>query len=133
MTQTDQTPPPVKATLVVLTTQVIAWGKTQAKLARREIRENVNSAVTGAIFIGFAALIGLAAIHALAVAAIFGLALLGLSYALAALIVAAVLVASAVIFALMGRAKLSAAQIVPEDTLARVKDDFDHMQETIHV
>lgn len=78
---------------------------------------------------GLAAVVALVGLNALAVAAVLGVAALGLAYHWAALIVAIACLALGLAFVLIGKSRLSTAALAPRRTLNQVKSDIDAVKE----
>lgn len=102
---------------------------TELQLARRELSDSAAKAGSGLVLFGFAALVALVGLSALAVAAVLGVAALGVAYHWAALSVAIACLVLALLFALIGRSRLSTAALAPRRTLNQVKSDIDAVKE----
>lgn len=103
--------------------------RTELQLARRELSENAARAGGGLALFALAALIAFVGLVALAVAAVLGVAALGIDIAWAALIVAVGFLLVAMIFALIGKSRLSAASLTPKRTLNQFKSDVHVVKE----
>jgi hypothetical protein len=103
----------------------------EIQLAQTEISAKVKQAGVGAGAFGGAGVLALYGIAVLIAAAVLGLALV-LPPWLAALIVGVVVLAIAGVVALVGKKKVSeAAPVVPERTVASVKEDVAEIKESI--
>ena len=103
--------------------------RTELQLARQEISDNASRAGGGLVLFGLAALVAFVGLGALAVAAVLGVAALGLALPWAALVVAIGFLAVALIFALIGKSRLSAASLAPKRTLHQFKSDIHAVKE----
>lgn len=101
----------------------------ELQLAKRELSDNASRAGGGLILFGLAALVAFVGLSALAIAAVLGVAALGVALGWAALIVAIGFLAVALIFALIGKSRLTAASLTPRRTLKQVKTDIDAVKE----
>ena len=103
----------------------------EIQLAQTEISAKVKQAGVGVGAFGGAGVLALYGIAALIAAAVLGLAVV-LPPWLAALIVGIVVLAVAGVVALVGKRKVSeAAPVVPERTVASVKEDVAEIKESI--
>jgi hypothetical protein len=103
----------------------------EIQLAQTEISAKVKQAGVGVGAFGGAGVLALYGIAVLIAAAVLGLALV-LPPWLAALIVGIVVLAIAGVVALVGKKKVSeAAPVVPERTVASVKEDVAEIKESI--
>ena len=103
--------------------------RTEFQLAKTELTENAVRAGGGLVMFVIAALIALVALNALAVAAVMGVVALGLAVGWAALIVSGVFLVLALIFAMVGKSRLSAATLTPKRTIKQVKSDVNAVKE----
>jgi len=101
----------------------------ELKLARAEMSNIVTRAGIGLVFIALAMLTALVSLNVLASAAVAYIAAEGFSIGLAALIVGGVLIVLAVIFALLGKSRLSPEALMPEKTAQSVREDLQAMKE----
>ncbi len=104
----------------------------ELKLARAEMSNIVTRAGVGLVFIALAMLTALVSLNVLASAAVAYIAAEGLSVGLAALIVGGVLIVLAVVFALIGKSRLSPAALTPDQTAQSVRQDLQAMKEATH-
>jgi len=103
----------------------------EIQLAQTEISAKVKQAGVGVGAFGGAGVLALYGIAVLIAAAVLGLAVV-LAPWLAALIVGVVVLAIAGVAALIGKRKVSeAAPVVPERTVASVKEDVAEIKESI--
>lgn len=107
--------------------------RTELMLAKAELSENASRAGGGVVLFAIAALIALVGLNALAVAAVFGVAALGVGYGWAALIVAVGFLGLAAIFALVGKSRLSVTSLTPKRTLKQIKTDVHTVKEMARV
>mgnify|MGYP000342005238 CR=1 FL=1 len=107
--------------------------RTELQLAKSELSENVSRAAGGLVFFAIAALMALVGLTALAVAAVFGVAALGLSIGWAAFIVSIAFFALALLMALVGKSRLSSASLTPKRTINQVKSDIHAVKEMARV
>ena len=103
--------------------------RTELQLARRELSDSASRAGSGLMLFGLAALVAFVGLSALAVAAVLGVAALGVAYHWAALIVAGGFLVIALILALIGKSHLSATALAPNRSLKQVKTDIDTIKE----
>ena len=123
MEQQDLRSQSVPTLVARLTAQIGQLVRNEIALAQAEIGAKLKNAAFAGIFFAVAAVIAVFALFALVVTAIAALALV-LPFWLAALIVTVVLLLLAVIFALVGRARVSKAlPPVPKRTIASLKED----------
>lgn len=106
--------------------------RSEAALAKREIKQNLSRAGGGLAMIGIAAILALVGLHVLAIAATLGLIAAGLAPWLAALIVGAVLLIVAAILFFAGRGRLDADALKPQRTMRNVQSDFALAREIRH-
>lgn len=102
-------------------------------LARAEMSNIITRAGVGVLLIAIAMLIALVSLNVLASAAVAYIAQSGLSVGLAALIVGGTLIALAVIFALMGKSRLSADALTPDRTAENLRSDITAIKEASNV
>ncbi|MBY6067831.1 phage holin family protein [Leisingera aquaemixtae] len=103
--------------------------RSEAALAKAELKENAARAGTGLALIAGAALLALAGVHVLAAALVAWIAAAGIAPGLAALIVGGALLAAALALVLAGRARLSRSALLPSRTLRNVKQDAASIKE----
>ena len=112
-----------------LLTEARALLRTELKLAKRELSDSASRAGGGLALFVLAALVAFVGLTALAVAAVVGVTALGVALGWAALIVAIAFLAMALIFALIGKSRISTASLTPKRTLNQVKSDIDAVKE----
>ncbi|MFP7571161.1 phage holin family protein [Marivita sp. S2033] len=132
------TPPPNEPTTIIeLISASIADARALIRaefaLAKTEISDNVSRAGTGLVLFGIAALTAFVALNAFAVAAVFGVAALGVPFGWSALIVAIGFLVLAAIFALVGKSRLSVDALKPNRTIGQIKSDVHAMKEITRV
>lgn len=103
--------------------------RTELQLAKQELSDNASRASGGLVLFVLAALIAFVGLGALAVAAVFGVAALGLALPWAALVVAIGFLVVALIFALIGKSRLSTASLTPKRTLHQFQSDIHAVKE----
>ncbi|KUF10582.1 phage holin family protein [Pseudoponticoccus marisrubri] len=113
-------------------THVTGLIRAEAALARSEIAAGLTKMRHGAVLIAVAALVGLAAVHALAAALALALIALGLPPLAATALVALLLVAACAGLALMGRKRLNTDALVPEQALRNIEKDIRSAREMTH-
>ena len=129
MTQTTPRPTDLRSLIGGILDEARLLLRAEVQLARRELSDSAVRAGTGLMLFGLAALIALVGLTALAVAAILGVAALGVAYHWAALIVAIACLTLALLFVFMGKSRLSSAALAPRRTLKQVKSDIDAVKE----
>ena len=129
MTQHTPTPSDLRSLLIDILTEARALLRTELRLARREMSDSAAKAGSGLILFGLAALVALVGFCAFGVAAVLGIAALGLAYHWAALGVAVASLLLALLLALIGKSRLSTAALAPKRTLNQVKSDIDAVKE----
>lgn len=100
----------------------------ELELARAETSQKAKQAASGMMLMTVAAVLGLGAVIVLLMAAVYGLAEV-LHIGWAALIVGAVTALAAALFAMVGRTSLRAQNIMPQRTVASLRDDADMLRE----
>ena len=95
----------------------------ESKLARAEISENLNRALTGVVMAVAAAVLLIPALVILLMAAVFGLEAAGLASYWAALIVGGVAVLVGVLLLLIGLNRLKAKNLIPSKTIHQLQED----------
>jgi len=114
-----------------MTTDLSRLVHNEVQLAQTEISAKIKQAGVGVGAFGGAGVLALYGIAVLIAAAVLGLAVV-LPPWLAALIVGIVVLAIAGVAALVGKRKMSeAAPVVPERTVASVKEDVAEIKESI--
>ena len=114
-----------------MTTDLSRLVHNEVQLAQTEISAKIKQAGVGVGAFGGAGVLALYGIAVLIAAAVLGLAVV-LPPWLAALIVGIVVLAIAGVAALLGKRKMSeAAPVVPERTVASVKEDVAEIKESI--
>lgn len=103
--------------------------RSEAELAKSELKENAVRAGTGLACIAIAALVALAGLHVLATALVAWIASAGLSAEWAALIVGGGLLAIAFGLVLAGKSRLSSEALLPSRTISNVKKDAASIKE----
>ncbi|WP_264210616.1 phage holin family protein [Leisingera thetidis] len=103
--------------------------RSEAELAKSELKENAARAGTGLACFAFAALAALAGMHVLAAALVAWIASAGLSAGWAALIVGGGLIAIALGLVLAGKSRLSSEALMPNRTIRNVKQDAASIKE----
>lgn len=103
--------------------------RAEVQLARRELSDSAARAGSGLLLFGLAALVALVGLCALAVAAVLGVAATGIALHWAALLVAIASLVIALLFAWIGRARLSSAALTPRRTVNQVKSDIKAVKE----
>lgn len=128
---TQPTPPTsdLRSLIAGILAEARALLHTELQLAQRELSDSAARAGSGLVLFGLAAVVALVGLNALAVAAVLGVAALGLAYHWAALIVAIACLALALAFVLIGKSRLSTAALAPRRTLNQVKSDIDAVKE----
>jgi uncharacterized membrane protein YqjE len=129
VTQPTPQPDHIRSLIGRILTEARALFRTELQLARRELSENASRAGGGLVLFAIAALVAFVGLSALAVAAVLGVAALGVPLPWAALIVAIAFLVIALIFALIGKSRISAASLAPKRTLKQVKSDIDAVKE----
>lgn len=129
MTQPTPQPHDIRSLIGSILTEARALFRTELQLARRELSENASRAGGGLVLFVIAALVAFVGLSALAVAAVLGVAALGVPLPWAALVVAIAFLVIALIFALIGKSRISAASLAPKRTLKQVKSDIDAVKE----
>lgn len=133
MTQTTPGPTDLPSLIAGILAEARALLHAEAQLARREVSDNLARAGRGLMLMVISVLVAFVGLSALAVAAILGVAALGIAYPWAALIVAIACLALALLLALIGRSRLSAASLAPNRTLRQVRSDIRTAKEMAHV
>ncbi|MEN8658639.1 phage holin family protein [Marivita sp.] len=128
---TQPTPPTsdLRSLIAGILAEARALLHTELQLAQRELSDSAARAGSGLVLFGLAAVVALVGLNALAVAAVLGVAALGLAYHWAALIVAIACLALGLAFVLIGKSRLSTAALAPRRTLNQVKSDIDAVKE----
>lgn len=128
---TQPTPPTsdLRSLIAGILAEARALLHTELQLAQRELSDSAARAGSGLVLFGLAAVVALVGLNALAVAAVIGVAALGLAYHWAALIVAIACLALGLAFVLIGKSRLSTAALAPRRTLNQVKSDIDAVKE----
>ncbi|AHD02522.1 phage holin family protein [Leisingera methylohalidivorans] len=103
--------------------------RSEAELAKSELKENAARAGTGLTCFAIAALMALAGMHVLAAALVAWIASSGLSAGWAALIVGGGLMAVAMGLVLAGKSRLSSKALLPNRTIRSVKQDAASIRE----
>ncbi|UWQ32448.1 phage holin family protein [Leisingera sp. M527] len=103
--------------------------RSEAELAKNELKENAARAGTGLACFAIAALVALAGLHVLAAALVAWIASAGLSAGWAALIVGGGLIAIALGLLLFGKSRLSSEALLPSRTISNVKKDAASIKE----
>lgn len=129
MTQPTQPTSDLRSLIAGILAEARALLHTELQLAQRELSDSAARAGSGLVLFGLAAVVALVGLNALAVAAVLGVAALGLAYHWAALIVAIACLALALAFVLIGKSRLSTAALAPRRTLNQVKSDIDAVKE----
>lgn len=129
MTQPVDHSSDLRSLIVSILADARALLRAELQLARRELSDSAAKAGSGLMLFGFAVLVALVGLSALAVAAVLGVAALGVAYHWAALSVAIACLVLALLFALIGRSRLSTAVLAPRRTLNQVKSDIDAVKE----
>lgn len=107
--------------------------RAELQLAKRELSDNAARAGGGLVLFALAALVAFVGLSALAVAAVLGVAAFGVGLAWAALIVAVGFLLVALVFAMIGRSRLSAASLTPKRTIKQFKSDVNAVKEMARV
>lgn len=115
----------LRSLIVSILADARALLRAELQLARLELSDSAAKAGSGLVLFGFAALVAFVGLSALAVAAVLGVAALGVAYHWAALSVAI----ACLVLALIGRSRLSTAALAPRRTLNQVKSDIDAVKE----
>jgi uncharacterized membrane protein YqjE len=129
MTQPTQPTSDLRSLIAGILAEARALLHTELQLAQRELSDSAARAGSGLVLFGLAAVVALVGLNALAVAAVLGVAALGLAYHWAALIVAIACLALGLAFVLIGKSRLSTAALAPRRTLNQVKSDIDAVKE----
>ncbi|MCR9108869.1 phage holin family protein [Marivita sp. XM-24bin2] len=129
MTQRTKEPTDFRTMIAGIITEGRALLRTELQLARQELSDNAARAGGGLALFALALLVALVGLVALSVAAILGIAALGVAYHWAALIVAIACLAIALVFALIGKSRLSASALAPTRTMKQVKSDIEIIKE----
>lgn len=129
MTQQTQQSHDFRSLIASILAEARALLKTELQLARRELSDNAARAGGGLALFGVAALIAFVGLSALAFAAVVGVAAMGIALHWAALIVAIGFLLIALIFALIGKSRLTATSLAPKRTMKQVKSDIDAVKE----
>lgn len=103
--------------------------RSEAELAKGELKEKAAYAGTGLACLVAAAILALAGLHVLAAALVAWIAAAGLSPGLAALIVGGALLAGAACLLLAGKSRLSSKALLPSRTIRNVKQDAASIKE----
>lgn len=100
----------------------------EVALAKAELSRNISRAGVGLALIGVAALLALTALNVLTGALVGYLAATSVSTEAAALIVGGGLLAVAIVLAVLGRARLGSAALMPDRTVDSLSEDFKAMK-----
>ncbi|UWQ80999.1 phage holin family protein [Leisingera sp. S132] len=106
--------------------------RSEAELAKGELKEKAASAGTGLACLAAAAILALAGLHVLAAALVAWIATAGLSPGLAALLVGGVLIAAAACLLAAARARLNGKALLPTRTIRSVQRDAASIKEATH-
>ncbi|NVK14320.1 MAG: phage holin family protein [Rhodobacteraceae bacterium] len=106
--------------------------RSEAELAKSELKEKAASAGTGLACLATAAILALAGLHVLAAALVAWIASAGLSPGLAALLVGGVLIAAAACLLAAARTRLNSKALLPSRTIRSVQRDAASIREATH-
>lgn len=106
--------------------------RSEAELAKGELKEKAASAGTGLACLAAAAVLALTGLHVLAAALVAWIASAGLSPGLAALLVGGVLLASATGLLAAAKARLNGKALLPSRTIRSVQLDAASIKEATH-
>ena len=123
------TTPTIGTTLARIVHEVRALFATHARMAQREMAQNLRSAQAGLFLMAGAALFALVSLHALGVVAVLALADLGLGLGTAALAVLAAFALLTLILGYLGYRCLSASAVMPNRTIESLKSDIAIFEE----
>lgn len=116
-----------------LVTHVRSLMATELRMARTELRDALNRAGTGAVYLAIALLFALVAFHALALTSVLALAALGIPLVWAALATSILVLVVAGVFALAGSHCLKKSTLAPKRTIAHLRADLASFEEITRV
>ncbi|MDC0737851.1 phage holin family protein [Cognatishimia sp. SS12] len=107
--------------------------RSEAALAKAELKENATRAGIGIAMFAVAGLLALVALNVLAAALVAWIAAAGISAGLSALIVGGILLAVAAVLVVIGKSRLDADALMPKRTIRNVQKDAHSIKEAADV
>jgi len=107
--------------------------RSEAELAKSELKEKASNARDGAIALVAAVIVALVALHVLAAALVAWIATLGIGPGLAAMIVGGALLVVCLGLLLFAKSRLSSEALTPTRTIENAKRDAARIKEAAHV